>query len=289
MAKEIALSKKLKISQAQQYMMLAVFGASAFLGVAISLVSIFIRQISFNTKVIMEEEKSIADYSHLIEDVGICKKPSAGSGKIYSSQDLENCKPDSIETDEVSGSLRANILEKLASNEALNSVPKKDNPDCEDPNGNQYTYNDLMSLYKNARGAEELAAANQRIKTCSALRVIPDALPAFKNEEALLASLNQLFNISDWEPESISPSGEVSLSELASGLNTISVNLSIEADSDKTMDILRNIERSIREFNINTASIQWGGNSSLEVRAEASAYYMDESHILESNKSIKEN
>ena len=59
MAKEVAISKKLKISQAQQYMLLAVFGASIFLGVAISLVSTFIHQISFNTKVIMAEEESI--------------------------------------------------------------------------------------------------------------------------------------------------------------------------------------------------------------------------------------
>ena len=56
MAKEVAISKRLKITQAQQYMLLSVLVASLFLGTAIALVSNFIRQISFNTKVIMAEE-----------------------------------------------------------------------------------------------------------------------------------------------------------------------------------------------------------------------------------------
>lgn len=285
MAKDVAISKKIKISQAQQYMLLSVFGAAVFLGVAISLVSTFIRQISFNSNVIAAEEQSIAKYSELIKNIGICKAPK---GSIYSSEELKNCDPDAIEVTEVNGSLRANILEELASNEALNSVPKESNSNCKDQDGKQYTYRDLMKMYKDARGRDQLVAASQRVRTCSALRVIPDALPAFRNEEALLASLNQLFLTSEWEPESISPTGETALSDLAPGLNTILVNLSIEADSDTTMDILTNIERSIREFNVDTASIEWGSSNTLELKAKASAYYMDKSFITESNKNITE-
>jgi hypothetical protein len=56
MAKEVAIEKRAKISQAQQYVLLAVLGASIFLGVAISLIFYFVRQISFNSEVIAEEE-----------------------------------------------------------------------------------------------------------------------------------------------------------------------------------------------------------------------------------------
>lgn len=286
MAKEAALSKKLKISEAQQYMLLSVLGASLFLGAAIALVSNFIRQISFNTKAIMAEEQSIVAYSDAIKNIGICKAPK---GSVYSDEELKNCNPDSIEVSEIPGSLRANILEDLAANKALNSVPKESNTECIDSEtGKNYTYKKLREIYNNARGSEQLNSANQLIRSCSALRVIPDALPAFKNEEALLASLNKLFNISNWEPESISPTGAVSVSELVPGLNTISVGLSVEADPGTTMNVLNNIERSIREFDIQSARIEWGGNSSLLIQAEANAYYMDESTITESTQTITE-
>ena len=286
MAKDLAMIKRLKISQAQQYMMLAVLGASIFLGVAISLVSTFVRQISFNAKAIAAEEESIRNYSDAIKNIGICKAPS---GTTYSNSELENCVPDSTEASEVQGSLRANILENLAANEALNSVPKENNTSCiNNETGKKYTYKELSKIYSDARGSEELNAASQLIRSCSALRVIPDALPAFKNEEALLASLNQLFNISDWEPESISPTGTVTASEDIPGLNTILVSLSIEADSGTTMNVLSNIERSIREFNFSNAVIEWSGANTLQVQARAAAYYMDESTITESSKTITE-
>lgn len=286
MAKEIAISKRLKISEAQKYMLLSVLGASAFLGIAISLISHFINQISYNTKVIMAEEETITDYSNYIKNTGVCKAPK---GTIYSEDEIKKCDPTSIEISEIPNTLRANILENLASNKALSSVPKEDNGECLNPStGKSYTYKELSQIYNKAKGSEELQAASQLIKSCSALRVIPDALPAFKNEEALLASLNKLFIISGWEPESISPTGTSSTSEDIDGLNTISVNLSVEANSGTATTVLTNIERSIREFNIETATIEWGGNDSLMLRANATAYYMDESHLGESTKTIKE-
>ena len=119
------------------------------------------------------------------------------------------------------------------------------------------------------------------------MRVIPDALPAFKNEEALLASLNKLFIESGWQPESLSPSGSSSASTLVPGLNDISVSLSVEADTGTTMNVLNNIERSIREFDIERATIEWGSNNTLNLQAQATAYYMDESTITETTKTIK--
>ncbi len=287
MAKNIAAGKRVKISEAEQYMLLAVLGAAAFLGVAIALVMHFIKVISFNTEIIMGEEQSIVAYTDVIKTLGVCKSPS---GRIYSDEELKKCYPDSIEVSEIPGTLRANILENLAANQALNSVPKEDNSDCLSPvTGKNYTYKELNDIYDQAANTEELSAASRLIRSCSALRIIPDALPAFKNEEALLASLNRLFIISGWEPESLSPSGTSQASDLGKNLFSISVNLSIEAGTSTTMKTLSNIERSIREFNIERATIEWSGNDSLTLNAQATAHYMSESKIEETNKSVNIN
>lgn len=285
MAKEIAIGKRAKISEAQQHMLLAVLGASIFLGAAISLISHFVQQISFNAKVIMAEDESIVAYSDVIKSTGVCQSPS---GDVYSNDELTKCDPDSIEISQIPGTLRSNILEGLAANEALNSVPKEDDASCINPStGRNYTYKELNKMYADARGATELQAASNLIKSCSALRVIPDALPAFGNEEALLASLNKLFIISGWDPETISPAGSSISTELSTGLNAISVNLSVEADPSITMRVLDNIERSIREFDIERATIEWGSNNTLNLQAQASSYYVDESTITETTTTIK--
>lgn len=285
-AKEVAISKKLKISEAQQYMILSVLGASVFLGVAIALVSHFIELISFNTKIIMAQEASITSYSKVIESTGICKKPQNDS--TYTKEELDKCDPDSIETSEIPGTLRYNILEGLAANEALNSVPKRSANECLNADGKDYTYKELKENYEKATSTEARVAAIQAIKQCSALRVIPDALPSFRNSEALLASLNKIFKVSDWEPESISPGDTSSDTELntSAGLNPIAVNLSVEADTSTTMRVLSNIERSIREFDIKTATIEWGGNDTLLLQAQATAYFADKAAISESSQSV---
>lgn len=284
MAKEIAIGKRAKISEAQQYMLLSVLGASIVLGVAISLVSHFSQQISFNTKVIMAEDESIVAYSDVIKNTGVCKKPS---GNVYSDAELANCNPDSIEASEIPDTLRANILNNLASNQALGSVPKEPSSNCVNAStGKNYTQKELTKIYNDARGASELQAASNLIKSCSALRVIPDALPAFQNEEALLASLNKLYLEADWEPESISSSGSSEASEVADNLNEISVSSKIEADFGTTMKALTNIERSIREFDIKRANIEWEGDNSLSLQFQATAYYMNESTVTETNKTI---
>lgn len=284
MAKEVAVGKRAKISEAQQYMLLSVLVAAVFLGIAISLISHFVKQITFNMQVISAEDEAIVSYSNLIKNTGICTKPS---GNVYSEEELKKCNPDSIEVSQVPGTLRSNILENMAANQALNSVPNESNPSCINPETEkQFTYKELNQLYKEASGSEALNNASKLIKSCSALRVIPDALPAFKNEEALLASLNKLFNDSGWKPESLSPSGTTEKVNFGTGLHAISIGLSVEADSGTTMNVLHNIERSIREFNIGRATIEWGGNNVLKLQAQATAYYMDESKVTEATKTI---
>ena len=283
MAKEVAIGKRAKISEAQQYMILSVLGAAVVMGIAISLISNFVKQISFNAEVIMAEDESIAAYSNIIKNAGICKSPS---GRTYSSQELESCDPNSIEISEIPGTLRANVLENLAADEALNSVPKEDDSNCINPATEKtYTYKELSKMYSDARGASELQAASGLIKSCSALRVIPDALPAFRNEEALLASLNKLYLASNWEPESFGSNGSSEVSTIAENLNEISINSTVEADSGVTMSVLNNIERSIRQFDIGRATIEWA-DGALNLQFQANAYYMNESSITETTKTI---
>ena len=282
MAKEIAIGKRAKISEAQQYMLLSVFGAAVFLGIAISLTTRFANQIAFNAKVISAQDESIVKYSKVIKDIGICKAPS---GSTYSDDELKKCDPDNIEVSQIPNTLRSNILEKLAANEALNSVPSEGDSNCRDSEtGKPLTYKQLNEAYKKATTTEGRQIAIQNIKTCSALRVIPDALPAFKNEEALLASLNQLFNLSGWKPESLSPASNTQTNK-SSSVKTLDVNLSIEAGTDITMNVLNHVERSIREFDIGRATIEWS-DKGLTLQARASAYYMAPSSITETTKTL---
>ena len=292
MAKEVAISKRIKISQAQEYIILAVLGASVVFGIALALTIQFIKQISFNGRVIAEEDKSISAYSEVIKNVGVCKAPN---GENYNKDELSACDPSSIEISEIPGTLRANILEDLAANKALNSVPKSKVSSCLNPStGKDYTYKELDEKYSQARDVSELQSASALIKNCSALRVIPDALPYFKNEEALLASLNKIYIISNWEPESLSPSGDASSPTAETGedgavttseINGLMLNSEVNMEPEAAMILLRNMERSIREFDVKQMRIEWADDK-LDLDMQLNAYYIGEATIEESSVTI---
>lgn len=283
-------SKRAKISQAQQHMILAVLGASLFLGAAIAVVMRSINKISFSAKVIATQDQSIVNLSDSIKDIGICPRPS---GKVYSDSELNNCNPDSVVASSVPGTLKSNILENLASNAALASVPNDDNADCLNlKTGKNYTYQELQDKYNEAENEEDLSTASELIKTCSALRTIPDALPAFKNEEALLASIDKIFRTTGTEPESLSPAGDTydeneGWATFGTNLYTAPVNLTIEASAGTVNNLLDNIERSIRNFNLNQATIEWSGDNTINFQANANAFYMSPSVLTIIDTSIK--
>ena len=285
MAKEVAIGKRAKISEAGQVMLLSVLGASVFLGAGLALSLFLIKQISFNARIISEEDKSIVAYSNAIRQTGICKGPK---GDTYTDEELKSCVPDAIDIADIPGTLRATILEEVAANKALDSVSTGSDRSCiNSETQKEYTFEELNTIRKNAKSSEERKTASVLIKSCSALRVIPDALPAFKNEEALLASLNKIFNLSNWTPDSLSPSGSSASSSMGNNLNTLSVNLSINnAGSATTLKVLDNIERSIREFDIDRATIEWASGG-LNLQAQATAYYVDETTLKESTTTIK--
>lgn len=285
MAKEIKLGKRAKITQAQQYMALAVFGAAIFLGAAIAVVINSVNKITFSANVITAQDQAIVSFSDTIKNIGICKKPS---GKVYSDDELKKCSPNSVTASDVPNTLRSNILENIASNSALASVPNQSNPSCinKDTNKN-YTYKELEANYDAAETEDQLVAAGNLIKSCSSLRVIPDALPAFRNEEALLASIDRIFRDSGTEPESLSPTGETDWASFGDNLYTISVRLAIESGAGTVHTFLSNVERSIRNFNIERATIEWSSNDTINFQARATAYYMSPSTLSISDKTIK--
>ncbi len=277
--KEVAIGKRAKISEAQQYMLLAVLGAALFLGAAIALNVHFIKEITYRAGVVSKQDESIVNYSNTIKKIGICKKPK---GDVYSLEELKKCNPNDIDVSDVPGTLRSDILENMAANSALNSVPKEAMSGCVNSETNKnYTYEELNKLYNNAETSEARSAATQLLKVCSALRIIPDALPAYKNDEALLSSLNKIFIESNILPETLSPSGEEDVAAFGDGLNSISVNLTLESDLATTVNFINNMEKSIRDFDVKTATLEWSLDR-ISFHANASAYYVDKSILHES-------
>lgn len=288
--KEVALGKRARISEAQKYMLLSVLGASIVLGITLALLVRFMQQISFNNKILGEQDQAINNYTTAIKTTGLCTSPK---DKTYTDEELNRCDPSTIQISQIPNTLKSKVLTDLAANEDLNAVPKEASSACINPDnkdGKAYTYKELSEKLDKATqkgNKEEIEKATALMQNCSALRIIPDALPSFRNEEALLASLNKLFLDSGWQPESLSPGGTSTSTGLQKGLNALSVSLTVEADSETTMNVLHNIERSIREFNIRNATIEWGSENSLSLQASATAYYVNESSILQTTKTIK--
>lgn len=262
-----AEGKRQKISKAQQITMLEVLGASLVLGTCIVLSIFLIKYIKFNSKIIGAKNEAIATYDQSIRNVGVCVD-SDGNGRL-STEELENCHPNEVSLNKVTKSLRYNVLENMAQNTDLESVARMRNENCYDEGGNRIDFN---KLYEQSTDEVEKQRFLQSSKICSALRVIPDALPAQKNTEALMASLNQIFLLTGWEPERLSPRDDNVKTDIE-GVGVIPVSLRIEGGDQVVMAVLNNIEHSIREFDITLATIEWT-NAGLSLQASANSYYL---------------
>ena len=245
-----------------------------------------INKISFSANVIVTQDQSIVNFSNAIKDIGICEKPS---GAVYTDDELKKCNPNSIPASNVPNTLRSNILENMASNSALASAPDRNNTSCiNKETKKKYTYKELEDKYAEAdTDDEKLAEAVDLIKACSSLRIIPDALPAFKNEEALLASIDKIFRVSGTEPESLNPTDETDWASFGNNLHTISVRFGIESNAGTVHNLLTNVERSIRNLNVDRASIEWSSNNTIDLHAYATAYYMLPTTLATTNKNIR--
>lgn len=274
-----AVSKRIKISKTQQETLLIVLITAVVLGVCGVLIVYFAKYINFNSKVIEAKDDAIADYEKTISNVGLCKDTDH-DGK-FSDEEIRKCNPDSLDSISLPGSLRYNVMVNMANNSDLESVARDSQKDCYDASGSKI---DWQEKFDEADSEEDRSKYLSMLKMCSALRVIPDALPAQANEEALMSSLNQIFNISQWEPEALSPSGNVVSG--AEGLSTIPVSLSVETNSASTMTVLGNIEKSIRTFDLQTATVSWSGNDTLSLQSQGVAYYTENADVVETNKTV---
>ena len=274
-----AITKRLKISKTQQQTLLITIVTAVILGVCIVLGIYFVKYIKFNGKVIAAKDAAISDYEKTIKNVGLCKDTN-NDGK-FSVDELKKCNPDALDSSVLPGTLRYNVMVNMANNPDLESVARDSLSDCYDSEGEKI---DWQQKFDDTDNDEEQAKYLSMLKMCSALRVIPDALPAQANEEALMASLNQIFIISGWEPEAISPSGDIKND--TEGLSTIPISLSVQADTGTTMRVLNNIEKSIRTFELQTATISWSGDKFLTLESQGTAYYTEDSGVVEANQTV---
>ena len=261
--------------------MLEVLGASLVLGTCLVLVNFALRYIDFNAQVISAKSDAISEYDQAIRAIGVC--PDKDNDKHLTDKELNECDPNKVELSEVVGSLRYNVMEVMAQNEDLESVARQRNELCYDDEGLPRDFN---ALYQAAQNDDDRKIFLQSIKVCSSLRVISDALPAQKNTEALMASLNQIFIESNWEPESLAPRDETVVLDSYAGVEAIPVTLRLTGSGPTVIEILNNIDRSIRSFDITTATIEWT-NTGLSVQARANAFYLDDVWELESDKTVK--
>lgn len=280
-ANKPADTKREKISKAQQLTMLEVLGASLILGTCLVLMNFIGKYIEFNTRIIAAKNEAIEDYDKTLRNIGIC--PDTDRDGHLSTREIANCNPNAVKTSEVPNSLRYNVLEVMAQNADLESVARKRNSNCYDADGKRIDFN---ALYNSATTEAERQQLLQATKICSSLRVISDALPAQKNTEALMASLNQLFIISNREPENIAPRDDRVVLDELTGIEAIPVTLRVNGDGPTILTVLNNIDRSIRDFDVTSATIEWT-NAGLSLTARANAYYMDEIWGLESDKTIR--
>lgn len=281
MANKPADTKRQKISKAQQLTMLEVAAASLVLGTCLVLVSSIIKYIDFNATVLTEKDKAIAAYDQTIRGVGIC--PDADRNGKLSDAELEKCDPNAVQLSEVPNSLRYNIFEVMAQNKDLESVARKRNELCYDDEGNRYDFNALYNLATDEAIRQQLLQAT---KICSSLRVISDALPAWKNTEALMASLNQIFLISQVEPETLMPRDDIIMLDNLTGVEAIPVTLGFRGTDVKVLEVLDNINKSIRNFDITSMTVEWIA-SGLNVTARANAYYAEEAWGLETEQTVR--
>ena len=252
---EMVTGKRLKISNLRKQMMVAVLVASLVLGICGVLAIFLVKYINFNAKVIGEKDVSISNYDSSIKNAGLCEDGNR-NGKIDDNE-LKQCNPETTDITNLEGTLRYNVLSKMAKNKNLESVGRDSLKECVDESGKRINFE---RRYREAQDND-------------------------MNDEALMSSLNQIFIQSNWEPESLSPgatdSGEADLGELS----TIPVSLTVEADSATTRRVLNNLERSIRAFNISTATISWSGGN-LELKAEANSYYTKAKSLTENKKTV---
>lgn len=274
-----AAEKRAKIAKAKKVIMGIVLMASLALGLCLVLAIHFIKYINFNSEVISAKDKAIKNYEQTIQNIGICGKPK---GSNYTIEELKKCSPNTLSSSSLAGTLRYAVMEEVANNTDLESVARESDEDCYTADGDKIDY---KSRYEKEEDEEKKAYYLGMVKMCSSLRVIPDAIPSKKNVEALLASLNQIFIVSNWDPESLSPYDDEEESPYE-GVGVIPLSLGIESSSVQAMKVLLNMEKSIRTFDITSATVEWQAEDEIALQAKALAYYIEDVGVKETQQTV---
>ena len=282
--------KYLNISKTQQQNLLIVLITSLVVGILLALGLYFIKCIRFNNEVIASMEKSVIDYSTTIKNVGVCPAPK---GATYTEEELKACDPDTLDSSQLTGSLRYSVVVDMANNPSLESVARESDEQCRDSSGKKI---DFQTLFTQGTDPTKRAYYWQMLTTCSSLRVIPDALPATADNLAVASSMNYLFWLSGWDFESLSApetkqssdgDDEEGESE-ESSIEAMEVDFKFDGPPTVTMTALENIERSIRTFDFTNATVKWKeGSNDLEFAGQAEAYYAQGAGVVESTKTVK--
>ena len=250
--------KRLKIDKAQQMTMLEVLVAGVLVGVSVVLSIWLIKYISFNATVIGEKSVAIKEYDESIKNVSV---------------------------------LNENVT-AMMSNKDLESVARDALDGCYEIVDGERVKIDFDEKRDEANTAQEKEMYMGMAQTCSALRVIPDALPYKENIEGALSSLNQLYIIAGVVPDTLAPGESANTttddgaSESESGLQTLTLRTSMESDDEQTFGVLNALERSIREFDVTKLTLEWSGDSSLAVSASIDTYYNGELKAKEKTKTV---
>ena len=278
------LSKRIRISRAQQMTLLEIGVTALIVGASAMLIIFLAKYIGLNANVIGAKNQALDNYGKTIANVGICIDKN-NDGKVDANE-LSGCNPNDITLEQIPNTLQSNVMTKTAYDKALNSVVSRGTlaESCLDANRQPI---DFLKAYQDATDDKAKAKALESIKTCSALRIIPDALPAQQNVEGAIASLNWLLNQANVSAETLSPDDNSSSTGSNNNVDTIPISLMLETGTQDAYRALSTIERSIRAFDVNTMTLEWGGsNGRLSFALKMNAYYSGKSELQKITQTV---
>jgi hypothetical protein len=70
-------------------------------------------------------------------------------------------------------------------------------------------------------------------------------------------------------------------------IGQIAIPLTITGTDEQIEVFLENLERSIREYTVNSAEIKWNGDNRLEIALRLTAYYVENAGVIETNLEVE--
>ncbi len=180
-----------------------------------------------------------------------------------------------------------NSISQLTTDENLESVARERDSVCDsligkpgkESDNNEFSINEI-----------------EIIRSCSALRVVPDALPSTKNYNATMTEalvLGRLGGVTtENEPTGSSSGGAPTVSVDGSALHAFGINMSLEGSTIGIQNVLKVFNRSIRNFDLAQAHFdfdektEWTG----KFTGDFAVYYSEDveiqkgSHLVCANK-----